>query len=143
MSSTVPADGKSTLTPRTATLRTSDWIPAMVSRFNASSVPARHSGAPLYVAMISPRYFSCVIPSAVSAAVNASWLASPWPASLFLPASNHGENIARLTHQRVGSTSPNIQMPPTHYHPLHRKRNRPPVVSCLERNPSRMDRPQR
>ena len=143
MSSTVPADGRSTLTLRTAIPLTWDWIPAMVSRSNASSVPARHSGAPLYAAMTSPRYFSCVIPSVVSAAVNASWSASPWPASLFLLASNRDENIAPSTHQPDGSTSPNIQMPPIRYRPHHRKRNRIPAVSCLQRNPTHMDRPER
>jgi hypothetical protein len=163
MSSTVPADGRTTLTPRTAAPPTSDWTPATVFRFNASSVPARHSGAPLCAAMTSPRYFSCAIPSAVSAAVNDNLSASPSRASLFLPASNREENIDPSTHQPDGSTSPNIQMPPIRCHLLHRKRNRTLVASplddagkfCLEgaalfliplgsqRNPPRMDRPER
>jgi hypothetical protein len=162
MSTTALADGRTTLTPHTATPPTSDWTPATVFRFNASSVPARHSGAPLCAGMTSPRYFSCVIPSAVSAAVNDNWSASPSPASLFLPASNREENIGPSTHQPDGSTSPNIQMPPIRCHLLHRKRNRTLVTSPLDRlkkfalkthhffcalgsqrNPPSMDRPER
>jgi hypothetical protein len=132
MSSTIPADATSTPTPRTAIPLISGWTRSTVSQSNASSVPARRSVAPPCAATTSAKSFSCAIPSAVSVAVNASWSASPSPASLSLPASSHDESIALLTHQNAGSTSPSIPTLPILYRRRQPKRNRTPVASPRE-----------
>ncbi len=55
--------------------RTSDSTPTTAFRSSASSAPAKTSAAPLCAATTSPRFCSCAIPSAASAAVSARWSA--------------------------------------------------------------------
>jgi hypothetical protein len=115
----------------------------MACRSSASSAPARTFAVPPYGAKTSPRFSSCAIPFAASAAVSARWSVTPSPACLCHPASNPGAGIALLTHPSVGSISPGIPTPPILCYPRTPEKNHTPVGNLRSESKlkSKMDIP--
>jgi hypothetical protein len=115
----------------------------MACRSSASSAPARTFAVPPYGAKTSPRFSSCAIPFAASAAVSARWSVTPSPAYLCHPASNPGAGIALLTHPSVGSISPGIPTPPILCYPRTPEKNHTPVGNLRSESKlkSKMDIP--